>query len=95
MPRFLEILARAQADSPQTLAEALEGDMAGGARSATLVSISPDAASPRFLAFLEEWGFTRRAAFRAGFGRRFVSHGSARPAGLAERPVGAGRAARR
>ena len=55
MPRFLETLARAEANSPLSLAETLAGDQAGAGQAATLVLITPDFADPRLSAFLEEW----------------------------------------
>ncbi len=55
MPRFLDLLARAQADSPQTLASALREDQSGRAQTATLVVVTPDFSNPPLLGFLEEW----------------------------------------
>ena len=55
LPRFLERLARAQADSSQPLVETLEADRAAGAPAATLVVISPDFGNARLTSFLQEW----------------------------------------
>ena len=47
MPRLLDILARVQADSsPLSLAQVLEEGGAGGSRTATLVTITPEAEDP-------------------------------------------------
>lgn len=78
MPRFLEALARLEANSSQTLAETLEADQAEGAPSATLVAVTPDFENSRLAAFLAEWdarggqhfGFALdSASFRAGSSR--------------------------
>ena len=75
MPRFLESLARAQADAPLSLAETLEADRASGGAAGTLIVVSPDFENPRLTAFLDEWdarggqhfGFALDAAsFRRG-----------------------------
>jgi len=79
MPRFLESLARAQADAPLTLVETLETDRASGVPAVTLVVVSPDFENPRLASFLDEWdvrggqhfGFALDAAsFRSGPGGR-------------------------
>jgi len=55
MPRFLEVLARAEANAPQSLAETLVQNLESGAAAATLVAITPNYSDPRLAAFLEEW----------------------------------------
>jgi uncharacterized protein (DUF58 family) len=64
MPRFLETLARAQADAGQPLADVLAGALGEG-RAATLVTITPAAADPR----LQDWlaGWEARGGQRLGF----------------------------
>lgn len=55
MPRFLEALARVQADASRTLAQTLAQDQAAGFAAATLVALTPDFPDPALAAFLEEW----------------------------------------
>ena len=54
LPRFLDLLARVQAGSLQSLAEVLAADRAeaGGGRAATVLAITPDWPAPRLAALL-------------------------------------------
>jgi len=74
MPRFLETLARAQADAALPLADVLAAELSPS-QAATLVTITPAAADPRLQGWLAGWearggqhfGFALDAAsFRAG-----------------------------
>ncbi len=79
MPRLLDFLARAQADSPLTLADVIQSDPdapVGGA----LIFLTPDAAQPGLGAALSA---RRTRAFGIVFDRAsFRARGGARPAGV-------------
>ncbi len=64
MPRLLEMLARADADAAQSLAEVLQRHAEEAARGATLVFITPAASDPALATALAEWG--ARGARRLG-----------------------------
>ena len=55
MPPLLETLARARANSAQSLTDVLEDDSAWERSTATLVAITPNASSPVLRAFLRGW----------------------------------------
>lgn len=55
-PRLLEMLARANADAPQTLADVLGAVQAAGAGGGSLLYVTPDAHSPALAAAIAAWG---------------------------------------
>lgn len=64
MPRLLDTLARVQADSPLSLAEALEEEGGRGNGTAILVTISPDTQDPRLAGRLADWEARGGRCFR-------------------------------